>query len=375
MKRVVILTALSLAWLSPGASASSATITISRDATTASSANRVDILLQNESDHDIYLIGYLSALTKPEGRTTGNWLRITDSFGREVPYVGRYVRNGAFSPSAFMKVPVGGRIEGSVDLAREYDLPPAGEITVSTTISVHDRVARILPSGENESIPSEVITSNELTFPVIGGYMRDGGVASTLKCAPAQLDMTRRAISAAMSASNEAVNFVGSLYYSDPIDPANPVFPRFHMRPHFRYTNWFGTWDDSAPQEPDPGASDTDNTRVDQTLAAIYVRLMSGARTVCDECKGYDPSARAWAEGSLIHLCPVNFSDPITGGITSQAGTIVHEVSHRNDSYAEGTVDIEGVRSRDHAHRLSRPQAVRSAANYEYFITDTPLGR
>lgn len=68
---------------------------------------------------------------------------------------------------------------------------------------------------------------------------------------------------------------------------------------------------------------------VDQVVAATYARLLGGARAVCDSCPGYDPSSRAWNEGDLIHLCPVNFLDPVNGGVTSQAGTIAHEVSHR----------------------------------------------
>ena len=147
------------------------------------------------------------------------------------------------------------------------------------------------------------------------------------------------------------------------------------MKPHPRYQNWFGTWDDDAPQAPDPASSATDNDRVDRTILATYVRLQGSVSTVCDACVGYHPSSRAWAEGKLIHLCPVNFTDPITGGITSQAGTIAHEVSHQNDDIASGTVDLDGIRSRAKAHALPRPSAVTSAANYEYFIMDTPLGR
>jgi hypothetical protein len=147
------------------------------------------------------------------------------------------------------------------------------------------------------------------------------------------------------------------------------------MKPHRRYQNWFGVWDDDAPQHPDPEAMKTDNIRVDTTVVATYVRLLSGASTVCDRCVGYDPSSRAWAEGTLIHLCPVNFSDPITGGISSQAGTIAHETSHQSDGLAPGTVDVPGVRNRAEAHALPRSTAVTSGANYEYFITDTLLGR
>jgi hypothetical protein len=367
--------ALALAFAPNALLASSATITVSRDASRASPSNTVNFSLHNVSNHDIYVVGYNSVLAKPEGRTTGNWLTITDSFGHEVNYVGRYVVNGPLDESSFLAVAPGKALEASVDLAREYDLPPAGLVNVSTTMAIFERMPTLLPDGNYEGPAAELVESNELTFPVIGGFVRDVGLSSVLQCTPDQLSDTKKAIAAAQVASNEAVNFLGSLYFHDPIDPANPVPPRIHMRPHRRYTNWFGVWDDGAPQDPDPAAPYTDNTRVDQTVTAVYARLMFGARTTCDECKGYNPLTRAWAEGTLIHLCPSNFGDPISGGITSQAGTIAHEVSHQNDQIAQGTVDLPGVHNRNDAHQLERPKAVRSAANYEYFITDTPLGR
>jgi hypothetical protein len=61
--------------------------------------------------------------------------------------------------------------------------------------------------------------------------------------------------------------------------------------------------------------------------------------------------------------------------VTSQAGTIAHEVSHRPDGYAIPTLDFPGVKNRATAHALDRTSAVRSGANYEYFIMDVPLGR
>jgi hypothetical protein len=355
--------------------AMNATITLSRDERNVSSSNVTHVTLRNAGERDIYVLGYQSVLDKPNDRTTGNWLQITDAFGNEVPYVGRFVSHGAFEASAFVRVPPRSSVEGDVELSREYDLPPAGTITVSTTMALYDRVPGIQPTGENEDVAAEMVKSNELTFHPIGGYVRSQTIASTLQCTAEQLGMTRNAISAAQAASQEAAYFLGDLYYADPIGQTRPAPQRIHMKPHRRYTNWFGAWDDAAPQDPDPGANFTDNSRVDQTVTAVYVRLLSGARTVCDECKGYSPLSRAWAEGSLIHLCPVNFTDPITGGITSQAGTIVHEVSHQADSIARATVDLPGVNNRNDAHRLERPKAVQSAANYEYFITDTQLGR
>lgn len=375
--RIVLAVATFSLLVVPGVSPA-ATVTIERDASHASSANRIDVVLHNDTKRDIFVVGYNSVLEKPDGRTTGNWLHVTDSFGREVPYRGRYVVSGPVSTESFMQVAPGESIRGSVELSREYELPPAGTVTVSTTIATYSTVPALLPTGDTEGATADLVTSNELTFPIVNAPVSVTTARSILQCTASQVSMSNQAIAAAQHASDEAINFLGSLYYVDPIvpiDPENPVTPRIHMKPHRRYSNWFGTWDDGAPQPPDPAALDTDNSRVDQTVMAVYVRLMSNIRTACDECKGYNPLTRAWAEAGLIHLCPSNFRDPISGGITSQAGTIVHEVSHQGDALAPGTVDLPNVRSRSDAHALPRADAVKSAANYEYFITDTPLGR
>lgn len=73
-------------------------------------------------------------------------------------------------------------------------------------------------------------------------------------------------------------------------------------------------------------------------------------------------------------LCPAHFLDPVSGGLSSQAGTLIHEASHINDDRARSTVDKPGVINRATAHALARPDAVDSGANYEYYIMNVPRG-
>lgn len=119
----------------------------------------------------------------------------------------------------------------------------------------------------------------------------------------------------------------------------------------------------------------TDNARVDQVVAAVAERMSVGFPTVCDRCPGSHPEARAWTEDNgVVHLCPRNFSDPISGGITSQAGTLVHEASHLGDARARPTIDQPGVVNRATSHALDRHRAADSGANYEYYVVNVPLG-
>jgi hypothetical protein len=363
-------------WIASAASATGQVdLTVTYDGRNPSAPNMVAMTLSNATDHDVFIYGYDSVFETPEGRTTSNWFDITDAFGHAIPYKGRFVYSGPPPPSAYLRIGPGATLQSTVDLAVEYELPAGGVVNVATDIVVYDRIPQITAAGEPESLPHMSVKSNVVTFAVAQVSPLAAHPSSVIQCTAGQKDSTRRAIAAAQPITEEATSFLTSLYYVDDVNPEDPLPPRVHMTSHRHYKNWFGTWDDGAPQYPDMEYLDTDNARVDQTILATYVRLVSGATAVCDECAGYHPSSRAWAEGKLIHLCPVNFSDPITGGITSQAGTIAHEVSHQNDETAPGTVDVKGVSGRAQAHALPRHAAVTSAANYEYFITDTPLGK
>lgn len=338
--------------------------------------NNLRVVATNHGSGDAYVLTYHSVFAQPEGRTTGRWIVLTDESGAEVRYTGRSVLIRSPGPMSYMRIPPDASITADVDLGREYALSEGSVVSARAMLDVLERVPMLDRDGEPEDVPHEMVDSQAVTFRVVAsGRRTSDGTSSVIQCTADQLAATGLAIAGAQAASSEASMFLSSLYYTDPIDPANPVPPRVHMKPSLRYQYWFGTWDESAPQLPDPEALHTDNAKVDQVMVATYARLLSGARTVCDSCPGYDPSSRAWNEGDLIHLCPVNFLDPVTGGITSQAGTIAHEVTHKVDTYAEPTVDFPGVNNRATAHALGRHSAVRSGANYEYFIMDVPLGR
>lgn len=133
----------------------------------SSAPNTVAITLSNGTERDVFIYGYESAFAQPQGRTTSNWFRIKDSFDKDVPYKGRYVVSGAPPPSQFTRIRPGEHLDTTVDLSREYELPPAGSITVKTSVAVYDRIPTILPTGESEAVPYESIESNAATFAVV----------------------------------------------------------------------------------------------------------------------------------------------------------------------------------------------------------------
>jgi len=142
-------------------------LALAHDGSDPSAPNTVVVTLSNATDHDVFIYGYESVFAKPEGRTTSNWLRIRDAFDKDVPYKGRYVVSGAPPPSQFTRIRPGEHLDTKVDLSREYQLPPAGPITVKTSVAVYERIPAVLPNGESETVPYESIKSNAATFVVV----------------------------------------------------------------------------------------------------------------------------------------------------------------------------------------------------------------
>src|ERR1700754_3631411 len=112
-------------------------LSLAHDGRDPAAPNTIAMTLSNGTDHDVFLLGYNSAIAKPDGRMTSAWFDIKDAFGRPVTYKGRYVVSGAPPPSAFTRISPGTSLGGTVDLALEYELPPAGSISVATGVALY----------------------------------------------------------------------------------------------------------------------------------------------------------------------------------------------------------------------------------------------
>jgi hypothetical protein len=89
----------------------------------------------------------------------------------------------------------------------------------------------------------------------------------------------------------------------------------------------------------------------------------------CDPAK-YPKEVRAWAESDspyTMNICDSFWDDPENGPVTSQVGTLIHELTHFNDDQAPAAVDYAYGPHAVHQLTISnRSQAVRNADNYEY---------
>lgn len=343
-------------------------------------AGVVSIEARNAGDQPVYFFGPQTPFRLWDDHLYGDWFDIRDESGTTIPYRGRRVNMRNPGSEAYIQLVPGESITTQFDLSVDYLLPSRGKISVGLSLVAYPALPARGVAGEYTHDRSEVFQSNrlEIEAEVISHSAQRGAFSdNVIPCSDEQLDQTREAMYWAHRSASLTQAILNLSYYYDPIDPQNPdASPRKHMRRDAKYVYWFGEWDDDAPQAPDPAAPATDNARVDEVMDAVVQRIeRDEIVTLCDLCPGSSPFSKAWAEpDGRLHLCPSNFEDPIHGGITSQAGTLVHEVSHVGGERGRPTNDYPGVYNRATAHALERARAVHSAANYEYFSMNVPLG-
>jgi peptidyl-Lys metalloendopeptidase len=130
----------------------------------------------------------------------------------------------------------------------------------------------------------------------------------------------------------------------------------------------------------DPGWGNGDNAQVKRTIEATALRLANGVITPTCGCSTDYEDTLAWAEDHTpfsIHFCK-KFFEMDDRGWDSKRSTVYHEMTHFYDSMLDGRADQPGVFGKESAKTLAitnRRGAVRSAANFEYFVTDTSSGR
>ncbi|UPG89630.1 hypothetical protein L2Y96_19915 [Luteibacter aegosomaticola] len=334
----------------------------------------VTVTVTNVSDAPAWFNRVHSPFDLVEGHAAGNWFRFEGGRGAGPVFIGRQQLIRAFYPEDYERLDPGASRSTSLDLSPDYRFPNDGTYLVSTGVVSFDHV----PTDEGDISGRQWLKTDLMELHVSTAYVGSFTplADSVIPCTGEQEKGTGQAYVKAlnMTSTRERLNKLS--YYYDPVDPDQPDKPpRKHMRRDAKYVYWLGEWDDDAPQPPDDGHEDTDNAKVDATVHATLLRLRSDLKIVCDLCPKSHPETRGWADGEgIVHLCPANFRDPVIGGISSQTATLIHEASHIVDGYGPSTVDLPGVYSRETAHALPRPEAVRSAANYEYFIANTPLG-
>lgn len=266
--------------------------------------------------------------------------------GQRAKYIGRLYK--WLDRGVFIKLAPGQSISDKIDLSKLYDLRVGGNYSIQAVIPIHadfysSNVVYTFIEGRVNFTTSQPISTRGMR---------------TYKCSSKEIQALKTAFPIAVSWANQAYRFIST---TDDISKSK------------QYKTWFGKIKKPkdnkkriTDKKPDPAQAIfkevTENWRVvDQAISTKTVKFYCG----CTNAIAFVFPQRAYE----IYVCNEFFTWPIRG-TNSQAGVIVHEMSHfyataNTDDYVYGEKDCQNLAKK-------RPiVAARNADNYMYFCSST----
>lgn len=278
--------------------------------------------------------------------------------GVEAPYLGRIVEHAAPHPRDLIALRPGETIRTIVDLAQAYDMSAPGEYSVRFESPLHYATgadAKSSPRADAITLASTTVPlrfwvddTRTLTSPLEAQLLAQPMAVATQAgvvygaCTSSQIDSISPSFEPARAYANDADTYMQTGIYL------------------LRYTRWFGLVTTARANSVKAG------------FASVAAN-MDSLRLAC-VCPGGSSSTIAFVYPSdtthTIYLCPAYFNLPITGN-TSKADTLVHEMSHFNDTAM--TYDfVYGIFGSTQLALLQPNQAVKNADNYAFFSANSP---
>jgi len=278
--------------------------------------------------------------------------------GQPIAYRGPVVKRGEPSPAEYFELGAGETLSAIVDLAPVYDLPQGGTCQVSWDRLIHDVIVGEAPPGgepqarQRAPFRPQRLSASPVTFQLAAPP--PPGAAADNGCDASQQADLATALPAGTGLARDAQTYLESVAVPDRPSDA-------------RYRTWFGAYD--------AGRYGTVANRYDEIVTAAEGSLTFDC-TGTGSCGGVtvscDPGDYAFTcaggAGATIWLCGGFWNAPPTGE-DSQAGTIVHELSHwfGTDDHSYGCPSCQQLADDD------PPEAVTNADNCEYFAENFGL--
>lgn len=323
-----------------GGAAQNETLVVSISAPSALSAAQdvtVEVTISNPTNHPQKILKWFTPVDDIEES-----LFSVSLAGKTVAYLGPVYKRPAVKGDDYLNLKAGETRSWPVNLSAVYDFSASGSYTLQFDVSGYQL------RGE-KSASFERLTSNSIQVSVEGrapaapaGITPAAvtGTTSYNKCTTSQKTALISARSQASTYSSEALAYLNA------------------KKDGARYTTWFGV--------NDPGRYTTVTTH----FSAISSAMDTAPVTFDCGCKknyyAYVYPTRPYN----IYLCKVFWLAPLTG-TDSQAGTLIHEMSHfkvvaSTNDYVYGQTGAQNL-------AISNPtQAINNADNHEYFAENTP---
>ena len=338
-------------WTLPAA-AQSALIEIGLEAvqTTHVANEKVNVRfsLKNNSDQPIEVLKWHTPL---EGAFTFDMFEVVKG-GQKVPYIGKLVKRPPPTDADYLKLLPGAQVTAIVDLAEGYALYDIGRYAASfrdTALKMKFNGATTNARQANTNQQGTALKQGA-TFEIIETRAQPQALFK-------QPPRFNGCSSSRQATLNQALTNAENIALTARNDLDNTPLANRSGAP--RYIEWFGTYNVSRYQT----VSDHFNSIYDAASNKI----------VDFDCTCTEPFFAFVfpSDPYRIFLCSVFWIvDPL--GTDSQAGTIIHELSHFNvvantHDYAYGQVDARNLAEQNPA------LAVFNADSHEYFAENTPF--
>lgn len=294
----------------------------------------VTVVVTNTTRHPVHLLRWQLPSEELEGA-----LFQIEREGVAVSYTGPLIKRPAPEPADQVLLGPGQSLRYQVELTGAYDLSRNGRYTIEYF------------SRGAHGAKSATLRSDKLYLWLEGRSAKDkpspppppldGNISYTGNCSASQQTTLHLAVENAKDWSGSSTSYLGRLRISTP-----------------RYAEWFGEY------TTDRGATAHDH----------FVKLTDAFSTkpLTLDCKCKKPYyAYVYpAEPYKIYVCRVFWSAPAIG-TDSQAGTLIHEMSHftavaGTDDWAYGQTAARALADEDPI------KALNNADSHEYFAENTP---
>lgn len=278
--------------------------------------------------------------------------------GEPVLYLGRVVKRGKPQAADYIAVSANSSVSVEINLAEGYGIFQTGEYSVEYNAVILD-IGSASPAtlSTRKKLEPKAVRSNEATFRILEerpkraidpkGTGEGAGLkgASFNDCTSGEKNTLNKALDNAELYAAGARLALGLTTES--------------ARPNAkRYTTWFGKYTASR------------YTAVTQNFQSIYDALSTKTITFHCDC---DENYYAYVYPNKpyhIYICNLFWSAPAQG-TDSQAGTIIHEVSHfkvvaGTKDHAYGHTNCKNLANNDPA------KAIQNADSHEYFAENDP---
>ena len=304
------------------------------------SSGKVLVTLKNNSQQSIKILKWNTPL---EEKINSDIFKIYKN-NKEIPYIGRHIKRVQPTQKDFLVFEAGEEYQSWIDLPLYYKMRSEGNYTIS-----YSSPFTILTESKKHKLSKEKFSQeNRLTISFVSSLQKEISRkinADFEGCSENRIDILNNSQTEAIKIAKKASDAMNSASQ----DTTAP-----------RYTTWFG--------EASSSRQALVTSHFDKIYNALDTKKLKFDCSTCNEdgVFGYVYTNQPYQ----VYLCGAFWSANING-TDSQAGTLIHELSHF--IIIAGTDDH--VYGQDDAKSLAQTKpdsAVDNADNHEYFAEDTP---